>query len=196
VRHLATFLLGLVAGALLAILLTHPATSRQASAPRSAVVMPLAPVGTPAADRGAKSTGERSAPSGPAAPLADDHRTSAPSDLPSPSTSTRAARTEAPATAKPSPATPRATTRPPERLSGVATWYAYRTGQAAAGPRLRAALGRNWRGRTVLVNGVPVRLTDWMGTRDRAKVIDLDDGLFIRVCGPLSMGVCEVSVTW
>lgn len=30
----------------------------------------------------------------------------------------------------------------------------------AAGPELRAALG-DWRGRTVYVNGVPVKLIDW-----------------------------------
>jgi hypothetical protein len=57
-------------------------------------------------------------------------------------------------------------------------------------------LGKGWRGRTVLVNGIPVRLTDYMGTRNRAKVIDLDDGLFRRICGPLSMGVCDVVVRW
>jgi hypothetical protein len=87
---------------------------------------------------------------------------------------------------------------PPHRhhVGGTATWYRYRTGQAAAGPRLREALGRSWRGRTVRVNGVPVKLTDYMGTRNRAKVIDLDDGLFRRICGPLSRGVCRVTVTW
>jgi hypothetical protein len=81
-------------------------------------------------------------------------------------------------------------------IHGTATWYSWRTGEAAAGPRLREALGRGWRGRTVWVNGVPVRLTDWMGTRNRAKVIDLDDGLFRRVCGRLSRGVCVVRVSW
>ena len=81
-------------------------------------------------------------------------------------------------------------------LTGTATWYAYRTGQAAAGPRLREALGRGWRGRTVWVNGVPVKLSDHMGTRNRAKVVDLDDGLFRRICGPLSRGVCRVTVRW
>jgi hypothetical protein len=57
-------------------------------------------------------------------------------------------------------------------------------------------LGKGWRGRTVLVNGVPVVLSDFMGTRNRAKIIDLDDGLFRRICGPLSMGVCDVVVRW
>jgi hypothetical protein len=80
-------------------------------------------------------------------------------------------------------------------LHGLSTWYAYRSGEAAAGPALRAMLGKGWRGQTVLVNGVPVRLTDYMGTTNRVKVIDLDDGLFRRICGPLSRGVCKVTVT-
>jgi hypothetical protein len=110
---------------------------------------------------------------------------------PSPATVTR----HAPATAAPD--------RKPSgahRLTGVSTWYRYRTGQAAAGPRLREALGRGWRGRTVWVCGIStctgVRLTDYMGTHNRAKVIDLDDGLFRRICGPLSRGVCRVTVAW
>lgn len=49
---------------------------------------------------------------------------------------------------------------------------------------------------TAVRNGVRVRLTDFMGTHDRAKVIDLDAGLFRRICGPLSIGVCEVTVRW
>jgi hypothetical protein len=57
-------------------------------------------------------------------------------------------------------------------------------------------LGAGWRGRTVYVNGVAVRLTDYMGTKNRAKVIDLDDGLFRRICGPLTLGICDVVVTW
>lgn len=91
---------------------------------------------------------------------------------------------------------PRRTTRPPERVRGTSTWYAYRRGHAAAGPRLRAALGPGWRGRTVYVNDVPVVLSDFMGTKDPRKIIDLDDGTFRAVCGPLSMGVCEVEVRW
>ena len=105
---------------------------------------------------------------------------------PSPSIGKRPARTEAPATAKPSRA----------HLTGTSTWYAYRPGQAAAGARLRAAIGKGWRGTAVSVNGVRVVLTDWMGTRDPAKVIDLDAGLFRRICGPLSLGVCRVDIRW
>ena len=71
---------------------------------------------------------------------------------------------------------------PRHSLVGTATWYRYAEGQAAGGPRLRAALG-DWRGRTVLVNGVPVLLSDYMGTKNRAKVIDLDAGLFRASAG-------------
>jgi hypothetical protein len=93
---------------------------------------------------------------------------------------------------------PAATAKPRTsmHLRGVATWYAYRRGEAAAGPALRAALGPGWRGSVVWVNGVRVRLTDWMGTTNRAKVIDLDAGLFRAICGPLSLGVCKVVVAW
>jgi hypothetical protein len=184
VRPAATHAAAAAAGALLALLLTSTASSRQPSAPRSAVVTPLAPVGTPAADRGADSTPGRTA-----------------SPLHSPTTSKRTASVEdKTATAKPSPAKPQRTTRPAHGLSGVSTWYAYREGQAAAGPRLRAALGSHWRGMVIEVCGkqscTRARLTDFMGTHDRAKVIDLDDGLFRRICGPLSMGVCDVTVSW
>jgi hypothetical protein len=61
------------------------------------------------------------------------------------------------------------------RLRGVATWYCrpgvsrctrgypYYGAYGAAGPALRAALGggNRWRGRTVYVNGVAVKLIDW-----------------------------------
>ena len=90
------------------------------------------------------------------------------------------------------------TARPSQsrHLRGVTTWYAYRSGQAAAGAGLRAAIGRGWRGTHVTVNGIPAVLTDWMGTKDPAKIIDLDDGLFRAACGPLSRGVCRVVVRW
>lgn len=181
IRPLATFALGLLAGIALALLLTQPTQSRQASAPRPAAVTPLAPVGTSTADRGADSTRVWAL-----------GRTQ-----PSATIGKQPASTEAPATAQPSPGkTPRPAVRPAHGLRGLATWYRYIGGQAAAGPRLRAALGAGWRGSTVTVNGVRVRLTDFMGTHDRAKVIDLDAGLFRRICGPLSIGVCEVTVRW
>lgn len=198
-RHLATFALGAVAGALLALLLTQPVTSRPASTPRPAatILATLRPVaslrtGAPITSPSAENT--HACPRGPGCPR--EHS-------PSATIGTRSASPEAQPSAKPTAAPtpkptkrPRATVRPSEALSGTATWYSYRRGQAAAGPRLRAALGAGWRGETVLVNGVPVVLSDYMGTRNRAKVIDLDDGLFRAICGDLSLGVCEVEVRW
>ncbi len=83
-------------------------------------------------------------------------------------------------------------------LAGSATWYRWRLGQAAAGPRLRAALGRYWRGKYVVVhaNGraVRLRLTDWCSC-GYARIIDADSRAF-AVLAPLSKGVQRVSVTW
>ena len=80
-------------------------------------------------------------------------------------------------------------------VSGAATWFAAPHGTAAAGPALRRALGRNWRGTVVAVtaNGhtVRVRLTDWMRAD---RLIDLNPTSFVAVCGPLSRGVCRVTV--
>lgn len=94
---------------------------------------------------------------------------------------------------------PSATPTPAPRPSirGLASWYAYVAGQAAAGPKLRAALG-DWRGRTVTVNGISVRLTDWCqcleGQSDE-RIIDLDKRTF-ELLAPASRGLLEVSVTW
>lgn len=81
-------------------------------------------------------------------------------------------------------------------LSGIATWYAWRPGQAAAGPALRAALGPGWRGRSVLVTAgarsVRVVLTDWCACPG-GRVIDLDSRSF-AVLAPLSVGVLRVEV--
>jgi hypothetical protein len=78
-------------------------------------------------------------------------------------------------------------------LTGRASWFAAPDGTAAAGPALRAFLG-HWRGQRVMVCGrscVTVRLTDWM-RRDR--LVDLNPDAFRVACGPLSRGVCEVTV--
>jgi hypothetical protein len=84
------------------------------------------------------------------------------------------------------------------RLSGTATWYAWRVGQAAAGPRLRAALGPHWRGRIVTVSHgthhVRVRLSDWCRC-SWSRVIDLDHRSFDDLM-PLWRGVTTVSVSW
>ena len=79
--------------------------------------------------------------------------------------------------------------------SGTATWYRYVPGGAAAGPRLRSALGPAWRGRlvTVRANGrsVRVKLSDYMPS---GRLIDLDAASF-AVLAPLSAGVLRVTVT-
>lgn len=62
---------------------------------------------------------------------------------------------------------------------------------AAAGPRLRAAICgvqscTSWRGRTVSVNGVRVRLIDWCQCywhQANEKIIDLYYGVFTRTGG-------------
>jgi hypothetical protein len=80
-------------------------------------------------------------------------------------------------------------------VTGTASWYRYVVGGAAAGPRLRAALGPDWRGSVVTVCAaicVRVRLSDWMAAD---HLVDLDSRSFSRLA-PLSRGVVEVSVRW
>ena len=83
----------------------------------------------------------------------------------------------------------------PARLSGIASWYRYVPGQAAAGPRLRAMLG-NWRGRSVTVNGLRIVLSDWCqcheGQPDE-RLIDLDSRTFSQLA-PLSRGLVVVEI--
>jgi rare lipoprotein A (peptidoglycan hydrolase) len=87
-------------------------------------------------------------------------------------------------------------------LGGYATWYG--TGPdglyAAAGPALRAALGRHWRGSHVLVcrstKCVEVRLNDWCACGPRhgySTLLDLSDEAFAALA-PLSRGVIRVAV--
>jgi hypothetical protein len=77
---------------------------------------------------------------------------------------------------------------------GVASWYRWRLGQAAAGPALRT--GR-WRGRFVRVCAetrcVVVRLTDWCACPG-GRLIDLDARSFARIA-PLSRGLVRVTVS-
>jgi hypothetical protein len=69
-----------------------------------------------------------------------------------------------------------ASTTSKRSISGLASWYCragaspctygYPDGAgfdayAAAGPRLRAAIGPDWRGRIVTVDGIKVKLIDW-----------------------------------
>jgi len=84
------------------------------------------------------------------------------------------------------------------QVAGLASWYAYFPGQAAAGPALRAALGSGWRGTvvTVTANGVSVRtqLGDWCQCYG-SRLIDLDRSDFARLA-PLSQGLQEVTISW
>lgn len=109
-------------------------------------------------------------------------------------------------TPRPTPRpTPKPTTRPVIRfagtgLSGQATWYSYVVGQAAAGPRLRAALGPGWRGRVVTVCAtgtrrcITVTLSDWCACQPPTRLIDLDVRSFAALADP-SRGVISVTVT-
>ena len=84
---------------------------------------------------------------------------------------------------------------------GIASWYAYVPGHAAAGPELRRMLGPSWRGTTVRVCAggrcVRVVLSDWCqcwkGTRSE-RLIDLDSRAFARLA-PLPRGLVRVEVT-
>jgi hypothetical protein len=90
---------------------------------------------------------------------------------------------------------PAATT---QRISGTASWYC-RSGSspctsgypdgtgvdayAAAGPRLRAALGASWRGMVVTVDGIRVKLIDWCQCyqgEPNEKLLDLYYDVFAR----------------
>jgi hypothetical protein len=98
----------------------------------------------------------------------------------------------------PSPSVPPEPTAP---LRGLATWYDAPSKQdAAAGPVLRHALGRDWRGSWVRVmHGsltVTVILSDWCQCQDRhgePTLIDLDDQAF-RELAQLGSGVVSVRV--
>jgi len=89
-------------------------------------------------------------------------------------------------------------TKHPPNLSiqGKATWYDWRPRQAAAGPALRKALGKHWRGKWVTVttkgHSIRVRLTDWCAC-GHGRVIDLDDTSFKKLA-PLSRGVLSIRV--
>lgn len=84
------------------------------------------------------------------------------------------------------------------RISGTASWYCragsspcssgYADGggydaYAAAGPRLRAAIGSGWRGKVVLVDGLRVKLIDWCQCyegQSNEKLLDLYYDVFAR----------------
>jgi hypothetical protein len=61
---------------------------------------------------------------------------------------------------------------------------------AAAGPRLRAALGPNWRGRVVSVDGLRVKLVDWCQCyqgQSQEKIIDLYYDVYLRAGGNVTI---------
>jgi hypothetical protein len=86
-------------------------------------------------------------------------------------------------------------------LEGSATWFATgRSGAfAAAGPLLRKAIGKGWRGSQVLVchakRCLIVTLNDWCLCSHGRRLVDLSDEAF-RYLAPLSRGVISVAVGW
>ena len=90
-------------------------------------------------------------------------------------------------------------------ISGPASWYC-RAGwspctagypddggvdaYAAAGPKLRAAIGSGWRGKVVLVDGMRVRLIDWCQCyrgQPNEKLLDLYHDVYARVGGSVTI---------
>jgi hypothetical protein len=92
------------------------------------------------------------------------------------------------------------TTQHGRRLTGVASWYDYVPGGAAAGPALRSALGKDWRGTKVRVcadtDCVSVTLSDWcqcLWKQDGERIIDLDVRSFAKLA-PTAQGLAKVEV--
>ncbi|HET9850962.1 MAG TPA: hypothetical protein VFP56_00485 [Candidatus Limnocylindrales bacterium] len=59
---------------------------------------------------------------------------------------------------------------------------------AAAGPKLRAALGSGWRGRIVSVDGIAVKLIDWCQCykgQSNEKLLDLYHDVYVRTGSPV-----------
>jgi hypothetical protein len=134
---------------------------------------------------------EHRARTAPIAPEPTERTTPAPSHREKPSARPKAS---------PRPKAPRQPSGP-ARIAGTATWYcqpgrsrctrgfpadgAY----AAAGPELRAALGR-WRGKTVFVNGVPVKLIDSCACGGD-HVIDVYRSTWLKIPNP-----DQVTIKW
>ena len=90
-------------------------------------------------------------------------------------------------------------------ISGQASWYCDAgsspctadhpdtsgfNAYAAAGPRLRAAIGPNWRGKVVYVDGIRVKLIDWCQCHQgesNEKLIDLYYDVFARTGGSVTI---------
>ena len=116
---------------------------------------------------------------------------------PKPITVTRPAATQKPTT-QTSTSTSSGAGSTSHSISGAASWYCYAgvsactsgypdtTGfdaYAAAGPRLRAAIGSSWRGKVVTVDGIRVKLIDWCQCyqgESNEKLLDLYHDVFLR----------------
>jgi hypothetical protein len=90
-------------------------------------------------------------------------------------------------------------------LSGAASWYCRAgvspctythpdgggfDGYAAAGPKLRAAIGPGWRGTVVQVDGVRVKLIDWCQCfkgEPQEKLLDLYYDVYSRTGGSVTI---------
>jgi len=84
-------------------------------------------------------------------------------------------------------------------IGGRATWYRADGMIGAAGPMLRAYIGRHWRGSLIEVRSIVtgqrivVRLTDWCLCAHGRRLVDLSDDAFMQLA-PLSKGVIGVSI--
>ena len=61
---------------------------------------------------------------------------------------------------------------------------------AAAGPKLRAAIGSGWRGTVVTVDGIRVKLIDWCQCykgEPQEKLLDLYHDVFVRTGSPVTI---------
>jgi len=93
------------------------------------------------------------------------------------------------------------TIRSRSKVVGVATWYCWPSypsvctrgfpsggAYGAAGPELRSALGPNWRGKTVYVNGVRVKLIDFCACGGN-HVIDVYHATWVKIPHPSSVTI-------
>lgn len=84
-------------------------------------------------------------------------------------------------------------------VAGIATYYTYHRGQAAAAARLRAYLGPGWRGETVTVchesRCLRVILSDYESSTIPGRLVDLDVNDWAAICGDPARGVCDVVVS-
>ena len=178
--------------ALLAIGLMWPAPHAAGDTPaRQLEALVFEPVEVVRSSGGPSASGQTSTPS--AAPSAPK-----PSPAPSARVASQSAAGNRPAPVAAPKAAVRVPTPPVTGLQGVASWYRYVEGGAAAGPALRSALGPGWRGMSVAVcrtDGgamacVRVTLSDFMRAD---RLIDLDSRSFAALM-PLSRGLVTVEV--